>query len=398
MRITKARCCSVVVAFMSIFLVVALAVGCASEVVPTESPQISMMVVANFTALKYDAGALLLWDTGRNTLQMSGTSVVHVSNLDNEGLPLYWQLTSPVHIVQQWDIKNKKPLITTVSKNVELLTPPKGMQYQYGMGIPFGQPFVRWYAAESESFLTTDGEIIMSSSQKSLDGTIMTVTEQSSQQTNASAPKPQTLSVAVPPGLVHMVVLYASGSTQKGFVFVEAAPANVSINTPDSIWLLRMNGGVGSWVDCGDLSAFGGNIFSDQTPSFARVGFVLYFTHSHGKIGCIDTAAASPSITVPENINTLLAKLWNTGPKDAEGPIQAQLYSDNGVLIIGYPNADWNGGYDYAVDASGAILGNLYVDKTSITSFDAEGRRGSWIPAPWNILFPSLDLFQEHVS
>ena len=384
---------------MSILLAVTLAAtGCTPKAAPVESPsvggpQVSMMVETNFTASEYDAGSLILWNIGQNTLQTSGTPVVHVSDFINGGLPLYWQPGSPVRIVQQWDIKNDKPLVTAISNNVELLTPPKGMQSQYGMGGPVGQPFVRWYSAETKSFLTTDGEIIMSSSQKSLDGTIMTVTEQSSLPTNASVPKPQTLSVAVLPGLVHMVVLYASGSIQKGFVFVEASPVNVPINTPDSIWFLRMNGGAGSWVDCGDLSAFGGNIFSDQMASFARVGSLLYFTHGHGKIGRIDMAAASPAISVPENINTLLAKLWNTSPKDAEGPIQAELYSDNGVLILGYPNADWNWSY-YAVDASGTILGHLDVNKTSVVSFDAEGKQGSSIPISGSISFPSPDLFQ----
>jgi hypothetical protein len=138
---------------------------------------------------------------------------------------------------------------------------------------------------------------------------------------------------------------------------------------------------------------FGGNIFSDQMPSFARVGPLLYFTHSFGKIGCIDTAAASPSITVPENINTLLAKLRESGPKNAEGPIQAQLANDNGTLIIEYPDANWNGLY-YAVDASGTVLGNLHVEKTSTTSFDAKGKQGSSIPTPGSISFPSPDLFQ----
>jgi hypothetical protein len=127
--------------------------------------------------------------------------------------------------------------------------------------------------------------------------------------------------------------------------------------------------------------------------SFARVGSLLYFTHGHGKIGRIDMAAASPAISVPENINTLLAKLWNTSPKDAEGPIQAELYSDNGVLILGYPNADWNWSY-YAVDASGTILGHLDVNKTSVVSFDAEGKQGSSIPISGSISFPSSDLFQ----
>jgi hypothetical protein len=51
--------------FMSILLAVVLsATGCATKVVPTESPQISMMVETNFTSSEYDAGSLLLWNIG----------------------------------------------------------------------------------------------------------------------------------------------------------------------------------------------------------------------------------------------------------------------------------------------------------------------------------------------
>ena len=169
----------------------------------------------------------------------------------------------------------------------------------------------------NESFLATQGEILRASSQKTLDGTILTVTEKSIRQTAVPAPKTLTLSVAVPAGLAQMEILYGSGSTEKGFVFVEASSANAPINTPDSIWLLCMNSGVGSWVDCGDLSAFGGNIFSDLPPSFARLESLLYFTHSQSGIGCIDTAAASPSITVPEKLNLLVGKLYSGTPTDA---------------------------------------------------------------------------------
>src|SRR5674476_424022 len=123
-----------------------------------------------------------------------------------------------------------------------------------------------------------------------------------------------------------------------------------------------------------------------QEPSLARVGSLLYFTHSHTKIGCIDTAATSPLVTVPENINTLLTKLFKEGPQNAEGPLQAQLASDNGTLIIEYPDANWDSLY-YAVDASGTVLGHLHVDKTSMTSFDAGGKQGSSISTPGGISF-----------
>jgi len=66
------------------------------------------------------------------------------------------------------------------------------------------------------------------------------------------------------------------------------------------------------------------------------------------------------------------------------------------MLIIEYPDANWNALY-YAVDASGTVLGSLRSDKTSITSFDANGKQGSSFPfknALDGISLPSIDLFQ----
>jgi hypothetical protein len=337
-----------------------------------------MMVETNFTASEYDAGSLILWNIGQNTLQTSGTSVVHVSDFNNGG-PLSWQPGSPVRIVQQWGIPSKKPLIATTSKDVDLLTPPEGMQYLSTKDSSIR----RWYASDENAFVSVPLELDAPAN-GTLDGRTLTITEQGV----AAGSKAQTLTVPVPSGLIQMGVGYGSGSIANGFVLVET-----SGKTESSPWLLRMNDGAGSWANCGDLSAFGGDIFSDQDASFAHVGSLLYFTHSHGKIFCIDTAAASPSISVPENINTLLAKLWNTSPKGAEGPIQAELYSDNGVLILGYPNADWNWSC-YAVDASGTILGHLDMNETSVVSFDAEGKQGSSVPISGSISFPSSDLFQ----
>jgi len=96
---------------------------------------------------------------------------------------------------------------------------------------------------------------------------------------------------------------------------------------------------------------------------------------------------------LPEKINILLPQLYSKGPTNTEGPLQAQLASDNGTLIIEYPDANWDSLY-YAVDASGTVLGNLHVDKTSITSFDAKGKQGSSISTPGSISFPSIDLFE----
>ena len=392
-----------VVSVMSIALIAAIGIlaGCTPKAVPIEGPDISALMLTNVTVSAYDA-VPLTWNVGQNTLQSTGTVVLHANNTDGEA-KLCWLAPTPattIDVVQQWGIKDKLPLMTTKSQNgLDIYTPPVGMQYQPGMGVLGTQPFVRWYvvdAVEGESFLTTQGSIVMSSSQKTLDGTILTVTEKSVWQTAVPAPKTLTLRATVPSSLAQMEILYGSGSTRKGFVFVEASPANAPINTPDSIWLLRMNSGVGSWVNCGDLSAFGGNIFSDQTSSFAHVGSLLYFTHGHSGIGCIDTAAASPSITSPKEISALLNKLYSGTPSNAEFPVQPQLASDGGALIIEYPDVNWNGIY-YAVDASGTVLGSLRTDKTSVTSFDANGKQGSILPlkdAANNVRLPSIDLFQ----
>jgi hypothetical protein len=276
------------------------------------------------------------------------------------------------------------------------------MQYQSDISGLTTPPFVRWYtvdAVDGESFLTTQGEYLLASSRKTLDGTSLTVTEKSIWQTAVPAMKTLTLTTTVPTGLKQMEILYGSGSTRKGFVLVETAPANTSMNTPDSIWLLRMSGGIGVWVNYGDLAAFGGNIFSDLPPSFVQVGALLYFTHGNSGIGCIDTAAAAPSITVPEKLNVLLTKLYSGAPADAVYAVPAQLANYSNGLLIKYPDTDWNSIY-YAVDASGTVLGSLRADKTSVTSFDANGKQGSSLPLPnaaGSISLPSTDLFQANI-
>jgi hypothetical protein len=252
--------------------------------------------------------------------------------------------------------------------------------------MPAASDFVaRWSVLEDNSFVTTPSELLVASSGETLDKRSMVIGED----LEAEA-------IALPSGLTQIEVLYGSGNLENGFVLIEGSEANAANNTPGALWLLRRFHRVTTWIRYGDLSEFGGNLIAGQDPSFARVGSLLYFTHSHTKIGCIDTAATSPSVTFPETINTLLAKLYREGPTNAEWPLQAQLASDNGTLIIAYPDANWNGIY-YAVNASGTVLGSLRADKTSVTSFDANGKQGATLPlkdALNNVRLPSLDLFQ----
>ena len=380
MKTMTPRSHSRIATFMSILLAIVLVAGCAQKVVIVDGPKINLMVEADASPSKFDA-VPFLWNIGKNTLKSSGTAAVHVEDIPNGGI-LCWQPGSPVRVVQQWSYLSKKPLITTISSwDVNLLTPPEGMQH-----LLTQDGFIdRWYVSDESAFVSVPLELDALPN-KTLDGKTLAITEQGV----ASGSKAQTLTVPVPSGQTQMVVEYGSGSITNGFVLVEASEKVVK-NASGSIWLLRMNSTKGTWVRCDD--AFGGIITSDQGSSFARVGSLLYFTHTDMKIGCIDTSATSLSVTLPETINTLLAKLHREQPIDAPYNVQAQLASDNGTLIIEYPDANWNALY-YAVDASGTVLGSLRSDKTSITSFDAKGKQGSSINTPGSISFPSIGLFQ----
>ena len=373
MKTITSRSSSRIATFTGILLVLILAAGCAPKVVPVEGLQISAMMLTNVTASAYDA-VPLVWNVRQNTLQSSGTSVLHANNTDGEAV-LRWRSGSPLLAVQHWE------LMTATTKDLDLLVPPFGMQYSSALNIFRA----RWYVPEEDAFVAIGA----------LDGTVISVTEQSL----ASGSKAQTLTVPVPSGL-QVGVLYGSGSIANGFVLFEAPQDEAPFVKPFSLWLLRISDGITTWVRCGDASAFGGGFYSGEDPSFTRVGSLIYFTRSHTKIGCIDTAATSPSVTLPEAVNTLLAKLYSEGPTDAEAPLMAQLASDSDTLIVGYPDVYWNSMY-YAMDASGTVLGSLRADKTSIMSFDAKGQPGFTVKTPGSpgyISLPSIDLFESPVS
>ena len=383
-----------VVSVMSIALIAAIGIlaGCTPKAVPIEGPDVSALMLTNVTASAYDA-VPLTWSVGQNTLQSTGTTVLHANNTDGEA-KLCWLAPTPattIDVVQQWGIKDKLPLMTATSKDLDVLVPPVGMQYASATsGL-----LTRWYAPEENAFVAVPALLNASLPQKTLDGRTITITEHGL----ASGSKAQTLTGPVPSGLTQVIVLYGSGSTSDGFVLVESPESRTDINMAGSLWLLRMNSGKATWIQCGYATAFGGDLISPRDVSFARVGSLLYMTHTHTKIGCIDTAAISPSLTFPETINTFLTKLYREGPTDAERPILVALASDDGALILEYPDVYWNSMY-YAVDASGTVLGSLRVDKTSIMSFDAKGQQGSSLPlqnAAGNISLPSIDLFQANV-
>jgi hypothetical protein len=371
MSTRPSRHCSITVTFTGILLaVVFAATGCAPRVVPAEGPQVSGMMLTNVTASAYDT-VPFVWNVRQNTLQSTGTSILHADNTNGEAV-LLWRSGSPLLAVQRWE------LMTATSKDLNLLVPPVGMESASNVRA-------RWYVQEENAFVAFGGQ----------NGTDITITQQSI----ASGSKAQTLTVPVPSGL-QVDVLYGSGSIANGFVLFEAPQDKAPFVKPFSLWLLRISNGTTSWVRCGDASAFGGGFYSGEGPSFTRVGSLIYFTRGHTRIGCIDTAAASPSVTLPETLNTLLTRLYREGPTDAEIPLQAQLASDDDTLIVEYPDMYWNSVY-YAVDASGTVLGSLRVDKTSIVSFDAKGQQGFTLKTPGSpgyVSFPSPDLFESPVS
>jgi len=370
MKTTKSRSRSIAATFLSILLAVVLAAtGCAPKVAPVEGPQVSAMMLTNVTSCAYDT-VPFMWNVRQNTLQSTGASVLHANNTNGEAV-LLWRSGSPLLAVQRWE------LMTATSKDLSLLVPPVEMQSANTV-------HARWYVPGKNVFVAIGMP----------DGTVVTMTEQSL----SSGSKAQTLTVPVPSGL-QPDVLYGSGSIADGFVLFEAPQDKAPFTKPFSLWLLRISNGTTSWVRCGDASAFGGGFYSGEGPSFTRVGSLIYFTRGHTKIGCIDTAAASPSVTLPETLNTLLAKVYSAGPTDAEAPLMAHLASDSDTLIVECPDMYWNSVY-YAVDASGTVLGSLHVDKTSIVSFDAKGQQGFTLKTPGSpgaISLPSIDLFQANI-
>ncbi|MFZ2413042.1 MAG: hypothetical protein WAW16_02315 [Candidatus Cryosericum sp.] len=336
----------------------------------------------------YDA-VPLVWDIGQNTVTLSPTPVVHVDGKYAD-YPLKWSSGSPLLAVQTWDSKSGKPLVTATSNGAQILVPPDGTRHSSLDGANAGMS--RWYAPEVNAFFTVPHELLPPASQKR---TIVLT-----QYPLAFSSETRTWIVPVPSGLAQIVVLYGSGSIENGFVLADISGKSADNVAHFDLWLLRMGLGKVKWVKCINTSDADLNLFTDQDASFARVGSLLYFTHAHGKIYCIDTAAASPSVVAPEKINMVLEQLYKKGPTNAEEQLQASLASDNGVLIIGYPDYSWDREY-YAISSSGDTLGFFYADGTSATCFDGRGKRGTFIAidnARDALSFPSVDLFESYTT
>src|SRR5450759_2047490 len=103
MRTMTSRLSSWITAFMSILLALVLVAGCAPKAVPVEERTVSMLMKTNVTSSAYDA-VPLTWNVGLNTLQSSGTTVLHADNPTGDA-KLYWLAPSPatpICVVQQW--------------------------------------------------------------------------------------------------------------------------------------------------------------------------------------------------------------------------------------------------------------------------------------------------------
>lgn len=388
---TRARLAVVLV------ILIGVVAGCAPKTPVTENPgtsvEISVMVKANAESPGYDVydAVLVSWNVSQNRLASTSASILHVND-KSSGYGLHWSAGIPLLAVQHWGREGTSTettaLLTVMSDDAQLLVPPKEIRYSHQAG----GSVCRWYAPEEHAFVAAPREL-NATPQKTLNGKTITVTEYP---LTAGSSK-QTLTVPIPAGLTQVIVVYGSGSLDGGFVLADVPSAAATNDAGFDLWLIRMSGGKGTWVKCSNASGFDGNLVTDADGSFARIGSLLYFTHGHGKVYCIDTAAAVPSVTAPEKVNALLDQLYQQGPTDAEGPLQASLASEGDLLIIGYPDAGWNELY-YALSSSGEVLGHLRATEASVTSFDAQDRQGFSLPfkgMQWTVLFPSVDLFES---
>jgi hypothetical protein len=250
-----------------------------------------------------------------------------------------------------------------------------------------------WYSPEDKAFIASGAEFTPPGSSAALDGLNFVMTEYPVD----GAGRTTTISVPLPRGFARLEVLYGSGNLANGFAFAEVQFTGMQQQGAGHLYLLRIVNGTATWLSCGDARLFGGSLIPGQSASIARVGSFLYFTHSHGKIGCIDTAAAAPVVTAPDTLNTMLSTLYDQGPQNAEGPLQAQLGSSNGMLLVSYPKADWSWPVT-AVDSSGAIRGTVEETSAGMQCVDPEGTTGTLISATGTTVSASLpcaDLFTQ---
>ena len=372
----------VLIGMIVLFLVVT---GCTQKPVVEKATGIMALVVTNHATgtMTYDATPVT-WNVEKNTLWSSAKPALHSECSNYYYLATPWSSGSLILAVQDWtapwNVEYAPPVLTATTEEVRIIKPQKSVRLPVVKATFSGQ----WYAPEKKAFLLVYGLTSLKSG--------VSITIQQASVTAGSSPQTLTVpSLSIP---ANSYIVYGSGDIDNGFILLDvpAKPKN-NIAVYD-LALLRLHDGKAALVKCANPAGLDCDMVSDYSGICAHVGSLLYFTHGNGKIGEIDTSAAAPVILVPEKINTFVDGLRKTGGKDA-GPVQALLASDNGKLIVGYPDVSWNWSY-YAVDAAGTVLGHLHVTGTALTSFDAEGHEGTSLKfrkMDSSLLFPSSDLF-----
>ncbi len=371
----------VLIGVMALFLIVT---GCVQKPVVEQGSGATVMVMTNHITgtMTYDATPIT-WNVEKNTLWSSEKVALH-SECSNNYYAVPWSGGSPIMAVQDWTaawgVEDPTPVLTAVTDEVSIIKPPENMRLPVTGAAFSGQ----WYAPDKKAFL-------LGYAMESTKGGVSITLRQASVTAGSS---PQTLTVQAVSIPATSCIMYGSGDFSDGFILLDV-PAKPRNNVAMyNLALLRLHNGKATLVMCANPTGSNWDLVSAVSGSCACVGSLLYFTHGDGKIGCIDTAATAPVITVPEKINALADGLRTTGGKGT-GPVQARLACDDDKLIIGYPDVDWNWFY-YAVDAEGTVLGHLHATGTALASFDAEGHQGTSLKLPKmdsSLLSPSPDLF-----
>src|SRR5664280_1095796 len=99
MKTINARQNSKIFALTSILLTfVLMATGCTPKIAPLEGPDVSALLLTNVTASGYEA-VPLTWKVGKNTLESTGTVVLHANNPDGT-VGLYWLPPTPATTIK----------------------------------------------------------------------------------------------------------------------------------------------------------------------------------------------------------------------------------------------------------------------------------------------------------
>lgn len=380
------RFCGVCAGLTVLLLAVA---GCALEPAVEQGTGVMAMVMTNHVAgtMTYDATPVT-WNVEKNALWSTGKVVLHAE--DRNGFyPAPWSSGSPVAAVQTWTrpsgAEPSQPVLTAKSDDADILEPPADIRLST---VPAGvRSDGQWYVPGRRAFL-----LAFTRAASSGKGVHLTICEAPV----AAGPSPRTLTVPLPSVPEGSCIVYGSGDLDNGFLLLDipVTPRN-NMATYD-LALLRLQDGKATLIRCSNPGGFNWDLVSAVSGSCARVGSLLYFTHWDGKVGCIDTSAAVPAITVPEKINAFVERLRETGGKDIT-TVRGILACDDGKLIIGYPDADWSWSFS-AVDAAGNVLGRLHATSGKLTSYDAAGRAGASLRFRGmdpSLLFPSEDLFMN---